>query len=88
MFYNDNGIILDIERNSFGTIQMDFQPYEKILQYEDEIEIEITNRMFCDKNEAISEEVYIEVNNNLYRIMKIKIWSDYLECWLYPCEDE
>jgi hypothetical protein len=86
MFNDTKAIILDSDFQEAGFIYADVQPYEKTMLFEDGIEIEITRRAFCDIKPEINPEGYMRIEDNLYKIMKIKTWSDYLECWLYECE--
>ena len=64
----------------------DIQPYEKIMSFEDGIEVEITQRVFCDIILAIDDNSYLRINGRLCKVMNIKKYSDYLELWLYECE--
>lgn len=87
MFYDTQIEIYDSpQTESIKTICADVQPFEKSMLFEDDIEIEITKRAFCDIKPEINDGSYLRFNNMLYKIMKIKIWSDYLELWLYECE--
>lgn len=86
MFYNTECDVLASNKVQLTKIQMDLQPYEKIIQFEDGIEIEITARAFCDKNPNISDTGYLMFGDKLYKIISLKEWSNYLECFLYLCE--
>lgn len=86
MFYDTESYVLDSDRTQVCKINIDIQPYEKTIQYEDDIEIEIKARVFCDKIPQLTSSYYFLVGNTVYKIIKIKVWSNYLECWLYQCE--
>lgn len=86
MFYNTECSVLDKDKTKLIEVWLDIQPYEKTLQYEDDIEVEITARAFCDKIPEITEDGYLQIGDKIYKIMNIKGWSDYLECFLYQCE--
>lgn len=61
----------------------DFQPFSKSITFEDDFQIEITNRLFCDIDSSIDENSYIEIEGIKYKVMSIKKWDDYLEIYLY-----
>lgn len=86
MFCNTECYVLDKDEVQIAKIMMDLQPYEKTIQFEDGIEIDITARAFCDKNTNITDTGYLKVGNRQYKIISLKEWSDYLECFLYLCE--
>jgi len=86
MFYDTKAEIINSDFQNTGFIYADIQPYEKLILFEDEIEIAINKRAFCDIKPEINDYSYLRFDNELYKIMKIKIWSDYLELWLYECE--
>jgi hypothetical protein len=85
--FNDTKVqIFDTNFQETRLIYADVQPYEKSIIFEDGIEIAITQRAFCEIAPEIAECSYMRLNNRIFKIMKIKRWSDYLECWLYECE--
>lgn len=86
MFYNTECYVLDKDEVQIAKIMMDLQPYEKTIQFEDGIEIDITARAFCDKNTNVTDTSYFKLGNRQYKIISLKEWSDYLECFLYLCE--
>ena len=86
MFYDTEGYILQSDMVQGKKIMVDFQPFEKTIQFEENIEIELTARMFCDKYPEIQDTSYVQIGDALFKIMHRKEWSDYLECWLYLCE--
>lgn len=88
MFYDTVAFILNENKNNIGKIQVDFQPYDKTMQFEENIQIDITARAFCNKEKCITEERYLLIDNYYYKIMYLKKWSSYWECWLYQCQGD
>ncbi|MFL0194822.1 hypothetical protein ACJDU8_04430 [Clostridium sp. WILCCON 0269] len=85
--FNDTKV--DILSGGFDKITeayIDIQPYDKSIMFEDGIEINVTKRGFCDIIPLVNMESYIKFQDKLYKVMKIKTWSDYMELWLYECE--
>ena len=74
--------------DNIGKIQVDFQPYDKTMQFEENIQIDITARAFCNKEKCITAEEYLLIDNCYYKIMYLKKWSSYWECWLYQCQGD
>ena len=64
------------------SIYADIQPFAESISFEDGFQIEISKRMFCDIDSTITEDSYVEINNQKYKVMKIKKWDDYLEVHL------
>lgn len=65
------------------SIDADVQPYNKSILFEDGYQIDITCRLFCDIDDSMTEESYVEFDNEKYKVMEIKKWDDYLEVSLY-----
>lgn len=86
MFYDTECYVVDADKTKTYKMNVDIQPYEKTIQYEDDIEIDITHRVFCDKIPQLPSSHYFLIGNTIYKVIKIKEWSNYLECWLYQCE--
>jgi len=85
--FNDTKVqLLNATFQETGLIFADVQSYEKSMLFEDGIEIEITKRAFCDSCPEIDDKSYMKFSNKLYKIMKVKTRSDYMESWLYECE--
>lgn len=76
--YSDNNF-----SSYLSVINADVQPYSKSITYEDGFQIDITKRMFCDRDASITQESYLEIENKKYKVMEIKEWDDYLEVYLY-----
>ena len=68
------------------SIDADIQPFSKSLAFEDGFQIDITSRLFCDIDDSITEESYVEFDNEKYKVMEIKKWDDYLEVYLYKLQ--
>ncbi len=83
MFDEKEMNVLDKDLTQLKTIKGDIQPYEKVMKFEDDIEIEISHRLFCDIEPLITDEGYLLIEGSLYKIMDIKKWSDYFEILLY-----
>lgn len=68
------------------TIFADVQPYMKNYTFEDDISLEVTHRAFCDKYAHLELFRYLRIDNQIYIIMDLKGWSDYMELYLYRCK--
>ena len=72
------------DSNSYiKSIDADVQPFSKSIAFEDGYQIDITSRLFCDIDDSITEESYVEFDNEKYKVMEIKKWDDYLEVYLF-----
>ena len=75
------------DSNSYiKSINADVQPFLKSITFEDGYQIDITSRLFCDIDDSITEENYVEFANEKYKVMEIKKWDDYLEVYLYKLQ--
>lgn len=88
MFYDVEAFVLNENKEMLAKIMVDMQPYDKTMQFEENIEIDINYRVFCDNSEDITLSGYIMIDSKYYKIMHIRKWNSYLECWLYQCEGE
>lgn len=86
MFENKKAEIYNGSFVKTGEAPVDLQPYEKTVSFEDNIEIPVTQRVFCAKGLGIDLESYLEIQGTLYKVLSIKAWDDYDELWLYECE--
>ena len=68
------------------SVDADIQPFSKSIAFEDGYQIDITSRLFCDIDDSITIESYIEFDNKKYKVMEIKKWDDYLEIYLYKLQ--
>ena len=84
MFYDTKIEILQSPEDApIKTIDADVQPFSKSIAFEDGYQIDITSRLFCDIDDSINEESYVEFDNDKYKVMEIKKWDDYYEVSLY-----
>ncbi len=65
------------------SIYADVQPFSKSITFEDGFQIDVTSRVFCDNDESITKDSYLEIENEKYKVMEIKKWDDYLAVYLY-----
>ena len=68
------------------SIDTDVQPFSKSIVFEDGYQIDITSRLFCDIDDSITEESYVEFDDEMYKVMEIKKWDVYLEVYLYKLQ--
>jgi hypothetical protein len=66
----------------------DVQPYIKNYTFEDDISLEVTQRAFCDKQTDLELCQYIRIENQIYIVLDLKEWSDYIELFLYRCKPD
>lgn len=76
---NPEGLVLK-------TIHGDFQPYNKVMNFDHGVSLELSHRVFCDPDPTITIESYFKVGRQLYKVLYIKEWPVYLEIYLYHCE--
>ncbi len=88
MFYEDKVQVLDCNLVRLKDKVVDLQPYDKIIKFDDEIDIEIDTRMFADNDKDINDKNYVRYGDNILKIMTIKRYSDYVEVQLYTLESE
>lgn len=87
--FNDTGINILNPTNLamvIKTINGNVQPYTKNISYEDGYELEITKRAFCDQDVQLDVTTYIRIEGQIYKIIELKEWSDYVELYLYLCK--
>ena len=87
MFYEYKADVLDSALTKIKTIKCDLQVYDKTLKFEDDIELDISNRIFSDIDSSINLDNYIKVDSTTYKILKVKKYDDYIETWLYELEN-
>ena len=51
-----------------------------------DITIEVTKRLFCLNNSSINKKHYVKIDNQTYKIIRIRSHIGYMELWLYECE--
>lgn len=86
MFYKTEAVIYDGSLAQVGEALVDLQPFERTQNYDDGFEIDISHRAFCDIEATVAAAGYLKIEAQLYKIMNIKQWDDYMELWLYACE--
>lgn len=79
-------ILNSADLTTIKTIFADVQPYTKNYTFEDDISLEVTHRVFCDKYADLELCRYIRIDNQIYIILDLKGWSDHMELYLYRCK--
>jgi len=64
------------------TIYSGVQQFSSVVKI-GEYEFSITKRLFVDLEPLCKMDGYLEIENKIYKILKIKEYSDYMEVWLY-----
>lgn len=85
MFYDTELKLLDTELVELKKINGDIQPTDKTIKFEHGVELEVKDRLFCDKDDLITIEGYFSIGETIYKIIDLKAWSDYLDILLYEC---
>lgn len=80
--------ILNADKQKVASLTAEVQPYLRTFTFEDGYSIDMTKRLFCDRVSSIKMDSYIEIEQELHKVIHMKKWSDYLEVWLYECEGE
>jgi hypothetical protein len=70
------------------TICADVQPHTKNVSFEDGYTLEITHRAFCEKDDQLSLARYVRIKGEIYFILDLKEWSNYMELFLYRCKSD
>ncbi|WP_237087920.1 hypothetical protein [Paenibacillus crassostreae] len=70
------------------TIYADVQPYIKSYTFEDDISLEVTHRAFCEIDALLKLSRYVKISDNIFILLDLKEWSDYLELFLYRCKPD
>ena len=77
---DEYGIVRKGELELVDTLQVDVQPIDKLRsQKEYGIDIDISYRIFSPLNQYIIDGAYIEYKGNMFKIMNIIEWDDYVE---------
>jgi len=70
-----------------ATIEGDLQEYSATIEIEN-FKFEITKRLFIEHLEPLIDmSGYIKAENKIFKILKIKSFSDYMELWLYKIRE-
>lgn len=89
MFYETKLDLLDsLDLTVIKTIYADVQPYSKSYSFEDGIALEVSHRVFCEKELDLEISRYVLIDNHIHIILDLKEWSDYLEMYLYRCKPD
>jgi hypothetical protein len=70
------------------TIYADVQPHTKNVSFEDGYTLAITHRAFCEKDDQLSLARYVRIESEIYIILDLKEWSEYVELFLYRCKSD
>lgn len=90
MFYDTDIDILNPANlhKVMKTIQGDVQPFFTSISFEDGINIDITHRAFCDKDQYLNLDSYLRIHGRIYKVMELKDWSDYVTINLFLCRSD
>jgi hypothetical protein len=77
-----------VNLTTIKTIYGDVQPYIKNYTFEDDISLEVTHRAFCNPYSELELCRYIRIDHQIYIILDLKEWSDYIELYLYRCKPD
>ncbi|TKH45730.1 hypothetical protein C1I60_04530 [Paenibacillus terrae] len=89
MFYDTKLEILDDTHfNPVLSVMADVQPYRKSFSFEDGYILETTYRAFCPPESLLQSNGYVRISMNIFIILDMKEWSDYLELYLYRCKPD
>ena len=88
MFYDTEiKIYLNPDSASYiKSIYADFQPFSGTVRFNYGLSLEISKKIFCDIDKDINEEAYFGIDENLFKVLYIKEWSDHMEVSLYRCK--
>ncbi|WP_431090312.1 hypothetical protein [Paenibacillus sp. 8b26] len=89
MFYDTKLEILD-NANFTPVLSMmaDVQPYRKSFSFEDGYILETTYRAFCPLESLLQLNGYVRISKDIFIILDMKEWSDYMELYLYRCKPD
>ncbi|WP_342416695.1 hypothetical protein NST83_04275 [Paenibacillus sp. FSL R10-2782] len=89
MFYDTKLEILDATHfKPVLSVMADVQPYRKSFSFEDGYILETTYRAFCPLESLLQLNGYVRISKNVFIILDIKEWSDYVELYLYRCKPD
>lgn len=78
-YLDDNGLWVDEDSTVIKTIQADVQPYSNKLAHIDySFDKDVKYRVFCDIEPLLELGTQINYKDNIYYIVEIKDWDDYL----------
>ncbi|MNW42733.1 hypothetical protein D3C74_199140 [compost metagenome] len=89
MFYDTKLEILDDTHfNPVLSMMADVQPYRKSFSFEDGYILETTYRAFCLLESLLLSNCYVRIGKDVFIILDLKEWSDYVELYLYRCKPD
>ncbi|MEE4562792.1 hypothetical protein [Paenibacillus polymyxa] len=88
MFYETKLEILDAEFIPTRSMMADVQPYRKSFSFEDGYILETTYRAFCPLESLLQLNGYVRISKDIFIILDMKEWSDYMELYLYRCKQD
>ncbi|NEU28807.1 hypothetical protein G3M74_22595 [Paenibacillus polymyxa] len=88
MFYDTKLEILDAEFIPTRSMMADVQPYRKSFSFEDGYILETTYRAFCPLEFLLQLNGYVRISKDIFIILDMKEWSDYMELYLYRCKPD
>jgi hypothetical protein len=89
MFYDTKLETLDVTHfNPVLSVMADVQPYRKSFSFEDGYTLETTYRAFCPLESLMQLNGYVRIGKDVFIILDMKEWSDYVELYLYRCKPD
>ncbi|WP_068505366.1 hypothetical protein [Paenibacillus kribbensis] len=89
MFYDTKLEILDVTHfKPVLSVMADVQPYRKSFSFEDGYILETTYRAFCPLESLLLSNCYIRISEDIFIVLDMKEWSDYVELYLYRCKPD
>lgn len=83
MFFNKKILILDQDFSPIKEIKADIQGYSAAIQFEYQVSLGISKRMFCRPDPIYELPVYLRMDGKLYKPFVYKEWDSYFELYLY-----
>lgn len=83
MFFNKKILILDQDFSPIKEIKADIQGYSAAIQFEYQVSLGISKRMFCRPDSIYELPVYLRMDGKLYKPFVYKEWDSYFELYLY-----
>ncbi|MEK4458163.1 hypothetical protein [Paenibacillus sp. FSL R10-2748] len=89
MFYDTKLEILNhADLKPICPMMADVQPYRKSFSFEDGYILETTYRAFCPLESLLQLNGYVRISKDIFIILDMKEWSDYVELYLYRCKPD
>lgn len=88
MFYNSSILIVETPDSTshIKEVKGDLQPFRQTVNFEEGFYVDVTKRLFCDNEKEMILSRFVRADNEIYKIIFIQKWSDYLDVWLYQCK--